>query len=88
MQTDRWRPSWRPSWLSDGGHLVGHLGYRSSDKPIFEIGREFDGNHRYIKFGRHRVINDHNSGWTDGHTDRRTDKPKIIELHQHSLAGP
>ena len=37
-----------------------------------------------VKFGRNRIKN----AWVRVTTDRQTDKPKTIELRQHSLAGP
>ena len=42
--------------LTGGGHLGGHLGYRTT--TIFELGREFDKSNPYMKFGCNQVIND------------------------------
>ena len=58
-------------------HFVGHLGYCSSDKPIFEFGWEFDGNNLYMKFGRNQMINDCVKCPQE---DGQTVKPKTIEL--------
>ena len=44
--------------LRGGGHFVCHLSYRSSDKPAFELEREFDKSNSYMKFGRNPIKND------------------------------
>ena len=41
-----------------GGRFVGHLGYRMSDQPIFELEWKVDGSNSYMKFGRNPIKND------------------------------
>ena len=41
-----------------GGHFVGHLGYRISAKPVFELERKVDGSNPYTNFGRILIKND------------------------------
>ena len=51
--------------------------------------QEFGGSHPYMKFGRNPIKNDQVrvTMTPDGQADRWTDKPKTIQLRQHSLAG-
>ena len=47
-----------PQKLIGGAHFVGHLGYRMSTKPVFELEREVDGSNPHMKFGRNPIKND------------------------------
>ena len=53
---------------------------------VFKLERELDGSNPFMKFGRNPIENKSDNG----KTDRQTDMPKTIELHQHPLAlvGP
>ena len=72
---DRWRPFCRPSWLWD----VGQNPYSNLNERLVEA--------IHILWNMEDIrLKITEFEWP--RTDRRTDKPKTIELRQHSLAGP
>ena len=64
----------RQQILIGGCHFVGHLGYRMSDIPVFELEREVDGSNPYMEFGGN-LIKDRR---TDGQAENNRAPPTFV----------